>query len=94
MKTIAAQRTTRISILSSYLMAQYLGIDYDVNKLIYEKVSNLTLNDILKFEQDNIKGKPLRYMILGNEEELDMQSLQKMGQVRRLTLDDIFPSYK
>lgn len=94
MKTIAAQRTTRIGILSSYLRAQYLGIDYDVNKLIYEKVPNLTLNDILKFEQDNIKGKPLRYMILGNEEELDMQSLQKMGQVRRLTLDDIFPSYK
>ena len=34
--------------------------------------------------------KPYRYIILGDEKELDMPSLEKIGPIRRLTLEEIF----
>ena len=91
LKTIAAQRTTKMGVLASYLKARHLGIDYDVNRLLYDKIGTLTLADILRFEQTHVKGKPLRYLILGKESELDMPALRQIGAVRQLTLDDIFP---
>ena len=91
MKTLAAHRTTKIGVLSSYIGAQYLGIDYDINRMLYERIPTMTLDDIVNFEQQRIKGKPLRYLILGNEEELDIPALEKIAPVQHLTLDDIFP---
>lgn len=94
MKTIAASRTTKAGVINKYIRARQAGIDYDINKLYYEKIPSLTLQDLVTFEQENIKGKPLRYLILGKEKELDMESLQRLGKVTRLTLDDIFPAYR
>jgi predicted Zn-dependent peptidase len=93
LKTIAAARTTRMGVLGSYLNARYLGIDYDINRLLYEKIPQLTLQDLVSFEQQSITGKPLRYLILGKEDEILSGSgnLSGMGTIRRLTLDDIFP---
>jgi predicted Zn-dependent peptidase len=92
LKTIAAARTTKMGVLSSYLNARYLGIDYDINRLLYEKIPQLTLQDLVSFEQQYIKGKPLRYLILGKEDELlESGNLSELGAVHRLTLDDIFP---
>ncbi|MBR1840441.1 MAG: insulinase family protein [Prevotella sp.] len=92
LKNLAAARTTRMGVLGSYLNARYLGIDYDVNRLLYEKIPTLKLQDLVRFEQQYIKGKPLRYLILGKEDELlESDALKGFGTVHRLTLDDIFP---
>ena len=92
MKTLAAARTTKSGVLGSYINARYLGIDYDINRLLYEKIPTLTLADLVRFEQQYIKGKPLRYLILGKEDELmETDALSGLGTVRRLTLNDIFP---
>ena len=48
------------------------------------------LFDIVNFEQENMAGKPYRYLILGNEEELDMECLEKIAPVRRVSLEEIF----
>ena len=34
--------------------------------------------------------KPYRYVILGNEKELDMKALEKIGPIRRLSTEEIF----
>ena len=94
MKSIAAQRTVKAGAINRYLSARRLGIDYDINKMYWEAIPKITLQDVVNFEQENIKGKPMRYLILGKEAELDVKALEKIGPVKRLTLDDIFPSYK
>lgn len=94
MKTIAASRTTNAGVINRYISARYMGIDYDINKFHYDRVPVITLQDLVTFEQSHIKGKPLRYMILGDDTELDIESLGKLGTVRKLSLDDIFPAYK
>ena len=35
-------------------------------------------------------NKPYRYIILGDEKELDMEALQKIGPIRRLSTEEIF----
>ena len=66
------------------------GIDYDINERIYNALPNITLQDIVQFEQEQMANKPYRYVILGDEKELDMDALEKIGPIRRLTLEEIF----
>ena len=90
MKRLASQRTTKFGVLNAYYSAKQRGLDYDEDEKIYRDLPALTLQDIVKFEQDNMAHKTFRYIILGNEEMLDMDFLQKVGPVRKLTTDEVF----
>ncbi len=90
MKKLASRRTVRGGVLNSYVNAQRLGLDYDINSVVYNQLPNLKLNDIVKFEQQSMAGKPYRYLILGDEKELDIEGLEKIAPIRRLTLEEIF----
>ena len=89
-KRIATKRTTKFSIIEAYLRARKLGIDYDITERIYKALPQLTLADIARFEKETLSGKPYRYIILGDEKNLDMKVLEKMGRVRRVTTEEIF----
>ena len=90
LKQIASQRTTKFGVILAYLNAKQEGYDFDINKRIYEDLQGLTLKDIADFEQANIAHKTGQYYILGNEKELDMQKLQQLGPIRRVSLEEIF----
>lgn len=77
MKRLEASRTTKLSIIFKYLNAKRLGQDYDINERIYKAIPNVTLSDLVKFVNDNISHKPFRYLILGDEKELDLNALEK-----------------
>ena len=90
MKKLASRRTVRGNVLWSYIAAKRMGVNYDINSKVYEMLPNLQLNDIVNFEQQTMAGKPYRYLILGDEKELDIEALEKIAPIRRLTLEDIF----
>lgn len=79
-----------MGIISAYNQAKQLGIDYDLSKKVYEAVPSLTMDDMVKFEQETMAKKPYRYLILGDEKQLDMKALEKIGPVKRLTTEEIF----
>ena len=89
-KRLATGRTTKMGIIYAYLKALDRGIDYDINAKVYEALPRLTMDDVVSFERRMIAGKPFRYIILGNESELDMEALGKIGPVKRLTTEEIF----
>ena len=89
-KRLASQRTTKFGLINAWLSAQNRGIDYDLNERIYNAIPNITLQDIAKFEKDQMANKAYRYIILGNEKELDMKAIEKIGTVKRLTTEEIF----
>ena len=89
-KRLASQRTTKYGLINAWLSAQNRGLDYDIDEKIYEVLPSLTLQDIVKFEQEQMANKPYRYVILGNEKELDMKALEKMGTIKRLSTEEIF----
>ena len=90
MKQLASQRTTKFAVLNAYINAQRLGLDYDLNERIYRLLPSLQLKDIVDFEQQNMGHKPYRYIILGDEKELDVKALEQIAPVRRLSLEEIF----
>ena len=89
-KRLQSQRTTKFGLINAWLSAKNLGIDYDEDERIYNALPNIKLSDIVKFEQEQMAHKPYRYIILGDENKLDMEALGKMGTIRRLTTEEIF----
>ncbi len=89
-KRIASQRISKTGIIYSYLNAKQRGIDYDIRRKVYEQLPSLTLEDIVKFEHDNMARKPWRYLILGDEKNLDIKSLEKIAPIKRVSTEEIF----
>ena len=89
-KSLQSMRTTKFGVLNAYMSAQKMGIDYDINKKLYEQIPSITLQDITNFEKQNIVGKPYRMVILGDEKNLDMESLKKIAPIKHLTQEEIF----
>jgi predicted Zn-dependent peptidase len=84
------QRITKADILFNYLEASELGNKTDIRKEIFDKVQNFKFDDIQKFHNENIKGKPTTVLVLGKKDLLDIKTLEKYGTVKFLTLKDVF----
>jgi len=84
------ERITKSGILSAYLASQKLGIDHDIRKDIYDEALNMTLDDIKKFQEKNVKGSKYTILVLGDKNKLDIKTLEKYGKVKFLTLEEIF----
>jgi predicted Zn-dependent peptidase len=89
-KRIASDRTTKFGLITKWLWAKQRGIDYDENERIYKALPGTTLEDIVKFEQSRMAHKTWRYVILGDEKELNIKELEKIAPVKRLTTAEIF----
>jgi predicted Zn-dependent peptidase len=89
-KSIQAMRWTKYNVLTSYLNAKRHGIDYSIWERIYRDLPSLTLKDIMRFEQQNMAHKTYRYVILGDEKNLDMNALGKIGTIKRVSTEEIF----
>jgi predicted Zn-dependent peptidase len=87
---IRTQRILRENILWSYLNAMEFGYTTDPGKEIFEKIPDMTLDNVKVFQGKYIKNKPFTYCILGDTTDLDMETLKKIGQVRILTQEEIF----
>ena len=90
LKQMATSRVRKTGIINRYLMTKRLGLDKDLAEATYQAIQQLQLKDIVAFEQANMANKPFRYIILGDEKELDMEALGKIGPIKRLTLEEIF----
>ena len=89
-KQIASRRTTKFGVIQAYISAKRQGFDFDLDKKIYEDLQGLSLNDIADFEKNYMAQKTGRYLILGNEKELDVAALSQIASIRRVSLEEIF----
>ena len=90
MKRIATERTTKFGIINAYLQARRLGLDFDIKERIYNALPKITLKEMVEFEKQAMAKKPLRYLILGDEKNLDMKGLEKIGKIKKITTQEIF----
>lgn len=89
-KRMATQRYVGQQALYHYYNLRRMGFDHDINSDIYNKVQTLTLDDLRRFAEQNVAGRTYRYIVLGNEQDLDIEKLQSLGTLHHLTLEDIF----
>ena len=90
LSSIETARTTKANVLWRYISNEEKGIKGDRNKALYEKLQTLTLDDVVKFQQEKIKGRKYVYMILGDEKDLDMNYLRSLGKVSMVSQEEIF----
>lgn len=87
---LRTERITKSDVLWSYLSAQDLGLNVDSRKELYEKVPSMTLADIKAFQEKWVKGRKYTYCVLGDENDLDLKSLQQYGPITKLSKEEIF----
>jgi len=91
LQAIQTNRIQKAGIFNAWRNAQRMGIDYDINKVLYEAYKTFTLDDVVKFNHKHIKDRKKVYMIAAKEDDMDFKELQeKFGTVKKLTLEDIF----
>lgn len=87
---LRTDRITKSEVIWSYIEAQDLGINEDRRKTIFNEIQKMTLQDVVNFHEQWIKNRKYSYFILGNQKELDVKSLEKIGMVKTLTTTDLF----
>jgi predicted Zn-dependent peptidase len=91
LQSIETNRTQKTGIFNAWRSAQRMGIDYDINKVLYEAYKTFTLDDVVKFNHNHIKDRKKIYMISAKESDMNFEELQeKFGPVKKLTLEDVF----
>ena len=68
----------------------YQGYTEDPAKEQLPQIDALTFDDIVKFYETNIKGKPYAIAIMGNPKMIDLKKLEKYGKVVKLNDNKLF----
>ncbi len=71
-------------------MYQRMGYQGDPAEENLKKIDALTFDDIVKFYEENIKGKPYCIGIMGNPKDIDLKKLEKYGKVVKLNERKLF----
>lgn len=87
---IETQRITQDGIIFSYLNAQKLGLANDYRKQVYDAVNTLSFDNVKKFHDEYLAHKPYTYCVLGSEKSIKMEDLKKYGEVKKVTLEELF----
>jgi len=87
---LRTNRTTGMSVLNSYLNAQELGLKEPLAKAVYDNLSDMTMDDLVRCQQKWVKGRTYVYGILGDVKDLDMKYLKTLGTVEQVSLDELF----
>jgi len=89
-KDIQTERIEQDDIIYRYLAAKELGLKDDIRKTIYTSVDNISMNDVKNFHATHFSGKPFTYALVASEKNVKMADLQKIGEVKKITLEELF----
>lgn len=89
-KSLASERIVDENMLTSYITAQRLGLNYDIRKKVYEKIPSMSFENINQFHQHKLSHKPYTYCIVAGEDKINPKDLLQYGNVKKLTLEEIF----
>lgn len=88
--TLRTSRITGEDVLWNYMDALEFGYDYDRRRDLFEVIPTLTIEDVVDFQQNYVKGLPYTYCILGDLKNIDIKALESLGEVEILDQKDIF----
>jgi hypothetical protein len=87
---LRTERVLKSDVLWRYDAAQKLKLDYDIRSDVFKVVPTLTLDDIKKFQQANVKNLSYTFCILGDEKTVDFTKMAGFGTVEKLTQEQFF----
>jgi len=90
LKTIESQRITGNSLLFNYINSRERGLDYDIREKVYNRVQEMTFDDLKAFHEKHIKNKTYNVALVGDRDKINFVALDKYGEVREISLDELF----
>lgn len=89
-KDIQTERITQDAIIYNYLRARELGLTEDIRKKVYAEVGNVNMDDLKSFHSTYFSAKPYTYAVVASDKNVTMDQLKKLGNVKVLSLEEIF----
>ncbi len=90
LSSLESERINKTDLFFSYLTALDMGINYDYRKMLYDAIQKLTFKDVKEFQKQNIKNVNWSLSVLGSKDKIKQEDLKKYGEVKVLTLEEIF----
>ncbi|GAD05033.1 peptidase M16 [Porphyromonas crevioricanis] len=90
LQEIESQRITKDNIFWSYEGLKRKGIHQNNAREIYEEVKKITMQDLLTFFNETIKGNDYTFVLIGRESDLPLDLMRQLGTVEKLDIDYIF----
>ena len=87
---LRTERTIGVDVLWNYINALDLGLDEDPNKDVFDKVQNLTLKDIVAFQQKYIKNRNYFNTLVADPSLVDLSTFKEAGKVQKVSVDEAF----
>jgi predicted Zn-dependent peptidase len=89
-KDIETQRITQDGIIFNFLDAELKGLTEDIRIKKYKAVDKIGYKELKDFHTKFVAAKPYTYAIVASENKLKIDDLKKMGEVKKLSLQEIF----
>ena len=61
-----------------------------IGDISYKKINNISLKELKSYFNDNLSKRKQSYVLIGDRETIDFESLKKLGEVKILTLEELF----
>ena len=90
LKKIESQRITRTSLFFNYLSAERKGLKSDIRESIYQKIKAMEFDQLKMFHEKYVKDRQYNIAVIGDRSKLNFAALGKYGNVKELSLEDIF----
>ena len=73
-----------------YFYLKDLGIDQNPDALVYKQLPGLKMKDIVDFQKSTIRNFVYDYAVLGDPKGVDRPTLDKLGKVVEVKVNDLF----
>ncbi len=90
MKDMETERIDKDNILFSFWAARKKGWQEDPRKAFYARYQQLQPQDLVQYHGTNLSNKPWSYYVLASDKKIDMNELAKFGDVKRVSLEELF----
>ncbi|MCO6495802.1 MAG: insulinase family protein [Bacteroidetes bacterium] len=88
--SIRTSRTTKTGIYFAWKTTQLLDLPKTANEIIFGKLNDITLSDVVNFQNIYVKQGVYTLSILANKNSVTDEALKKYGKVVKLNLDELF----
>lgn len=87
---IRTERLTKSKVLSEYEKAQEQGVNYDIRTDLYNQVQAFNVDSLNDFHNSHIANRNRVVIVLGAKSDLDLSVLKEYGEIKHLTLEEVF----
>lgn len=90
LKRIESSRISSSQLYWESKKLQDLGMNEDFDKLLYKKLQETSLEQLIEFQKQHVKGRFYKFMVLGDRKHIDLDYLSSFGALRQLDMEEVF----